>query len=72
MKEDGLLTDEEKKPHIGSDEAGKGDFFGPLVIAGVYTNESVVRTLLDIGIKDSKLLSDKKICEIAPKITIGV
>jgi len=68
MKEEGIVTEEDKKPHIGTDEAGKGDFFGPLVVAGVYINEETAPKLIKAGIKDSKLLSDKKICEIAPKI----
>lgn len=69
MKEDGFLSEEDKKAHIGTDEAGKGDFFGPLVVAGVYIDEARAKELLTLGIKDSKLLSDKKICSLAPKIT---
>lgn len=40
-------------PHIGTDESGKGDFFGPLVIAGVLVDENA-QHFLDLGIKDSK------------------
>jgi ribonuclease HIII len=47
---------------LGVDESGKGDFFGPLCIAGVYVNESVVNAWKDAGIRDSKNIgSDKKI-----------
>lgn len=42
------------EPHFGIDESGKGDFFGPLVIAGVYTDGRIVRSLMDAGIMDSK------------------
>jgi len=56
-------------PRIGVDESGKGDFFGPLCIAGVYVNESVIAAWKEIGIRDSKnISSDKKISELAEKI----
>ena len=42
------------RPRLGVDESGKGDFFGPLVVAGVYVNEAVVRHWQEQGIKDSK------------------
>ena len=44
-------------PHFGVDESGKGDFFGPLVIAGVYTDAGIARQLLDAGVMDSKRIS---------------
>lgn len=44
-------------PHFGIDESGKGDFFGPLVIAGAYTDEAIARQLLEAGIRDSKTIS---------------
>ena len=54
------------RPRLGVDESGKGDFFGPLVVAGVYVNESVVRHWQEKGIKDSKrVTSDKRIGELA-------
>ena len=56
-------------PRIGVDESGKGDFFGPLSIAGVYVNEKVIAAWKEIGIRDSKnISSDKKIAELAEKI----
>jgi ribonuclease HIII len=56
-------------PRIGVDESGKGDFFGPLCIAGVYVNESVIKAWADLGVRDSKnISSDKKISDIAEKI----
>jgi ribonuclease HIII len=56
-------------PRIGVDESGKGDFFGPLSIAGVYVNESVIKAWAEIGVRDSKnISSDKKIAELAEKI----
>ncbi len=56
-------------PHGGIDESGKGDFFGPLVIGGVYVDEKSGAELAAAGVCDSKLIkSDKKICELAQKI----
>src|SRR5438309_5532883 len=42
------------EPHFGVDESGKGDFFGPLVIAGVFVDGKSARQLLDLGVRDSK------------------
>jgi ribonuclease HIII len=54
------------EPHFGIDESGKGDFFGPLVIAGVYVDREVARKFLDAGIQDSKRIgSDKRIRDLA-------
>ncbi len=50
------------EPHFGVDESGKGDFFGPLVIAGVYVDRGIARKLLDAGVQDSKRIgSDARI-----------
>ncbi|MEO6872297.1 MAG: ribonuclease HIII [Chthoniobacterales bacterium] len=57
------------EPHFGIDESGKGDFFGPLVIAGVYTDRGIARTFLDGGIQDSKRIgSDAKIHQLAKMV----
>ncbi|WP_367870259.1 ribonuclease HIII [Luteolibacter sp. Populi] len=56
-------------PHFGIDESGKGDYFGPLVIAGVYTDAPVARALRAAGVMDSKrIASAKRIRELAEKI----
>ncbi|MES2709138.1 MAG: ribonuclease HIII [Verrucomicrobiota bacterium] len=56
-------------PHFGIDESGKGDFFGPLVIAGVYTDADVARRLLAAGVQDSKAItSDARIRSLADVI----
>lgn len=49
-----VLEPEHFEPHFGIDESGKGDFFGPLVIAGVYTDAAIARRLIDAGVTDSK------------------
>ena len=48
------------EPHFGIDESGKGDFFGPLVIAGVYVDKDVARKLIDSGIMDSKRITSAR------------
>lgn len=56
-------------PRIGVDESGKGDFFGPLCVAGVYVNESVLRAWKNAGVQDSKnIKDDNKIAQIAQVI----
>lgn len=56
-------------PHFGIDESGKGDFFGPLVIAGAYVDAAVARKLLDAGVQDSKRIgSDARIYALARTI----
>ena len=54
--------------YIGTDESGKGDFFGPLVIAGVYVDEVLAEKFQTLGIKDSKKLDDKTIMKFAAEI----
>ena len=54
--------------HIGVDEAGKGDYFGYLVIAGVVLDDTNEKKLKLLGVKDSKLLSDIAVKKIASEI----
>lgn len=64
-----ILNPELLLPRLGVDESGKGDFFGPLCIAGVYVNEAIVTRWRDSGIRDSKAISsDRKIIEFAELI----
>jgi ribonuclease HIII len=64
-----VLNPELLQPRIGVDESGKGDFFGPMCIAGVYVNESVITAWKDAGVRDSKhISSDKKIADLAKLI----
>ena len=57
-------------PWIGTDESGKGDYFGPLVSAAVYVEDQILERLAALGVKDSKLLSDKRARELAERIRI--
>ncbi len=56
-------------PRIGVDESGKGDFFGPMCIAGVYVNRDVLMAWRDIGVRDSKSISsESQVARLAKKI----
>ena len=56
-------------PHMGIDESGKGDFFGPLVIAAVYVDEGLARAFREMGVKDSKrITSDKRAMDLSDAI----
>lgn len=54
--------------HIGMDESGKGDWFGPLVIAAVFIDEQTARKLRSIGVRDSKTLTGDTILRLASQI----
>lgn len=56
-------------PRLGVDESGKGDFFGPLCVAGVYVNADVIRSWKSAGVRDSKSIgSDAQIAKLATLI----
>lgn len=56
-------------PRIGIDESGKGDFFGPMVIAGYLITEGSASLLAELGVRDSKrITSDQKIANIANQL----
>ena len=58
----------ENDPHIGTDEAGKGDFFGPLVTAGVFVDERVAKLLRALNVRDSKTVGDRELRVLAGNI----
>lgn len=55
-------------PRIGTDEAGKGDYFGYLVVSGVFVDSGSEELLVKDGVRDSKLLSDTAVETLAKKI----
>lgn len=64
---------EEKKTFInessiGSDEVGTGDYFGPLIVTAAYVSKENIAWMQDLGVKDSKKLTDDKIIKIAPDL----
>ena len=71
VKKDEKELYEERKQYfyidsIGSDEVGTGDYFGPIVVTASYVNKSDITFLEELGVKDSKKLTDKKIIKITP------
>ncbi len=72
---DGSETKEQEKrtdildmATIGSDEVGTGDYFGPIVVTATFVKKEDFEYLINLGVKDSKKLDDKKILNIAPEI----
>lgn len=64
-----VLNPEANAPHMGVDESGKGDFFGPLVIAAAYVDETIAKDLKAMNVRDSKnITSDKSAQDLARKI----
>lgn len=53
---------------VGSDEVGTGDYFGPIVVTASYVSEDNLKKVEELGVRDSKKLTDDKIVEIAPKL----
>lgn len=53
---------------VGSDEVGTGDYYGPIVVTASYVNKEDISFLTELGVKDSKKLSDEQILKIVPKI----
>ena len=53
---------------IGSDEVGTGDYFGPIVVTSCYVSKENIDFLIDLGVRDSKKLTDEKIMKLVPEI----
>ena len=53
---------------IGSDEVGTGDYFGPIIVTGALVTKNDIKFLEDLGIKDSKVLTDEFIINTVPKL----
>lgn len=53
---------------IGSDEVGTGDYFGPIVVTATYVSKENIDFLLELGVKDSKKMSDIEIKKVVPQI----
>ncbi|MGD9895750.1 MAG: ribonuclease HIII [Candidatus Methylacidiphilaceae bacterium] len=63
------LEPEESLPHAGSDECGKGDFFGPLIVAAAYVDPEIARALRRLGVRDSKeVKSDRRAIQLSEEI----
>ena len=53
---------------IGSDEVGTGDYFGPIVVTATYVEKENIDFLLDLGVKDSKKMTDNDILRVVPEV----
>ena len=53
---------------IGSDEVGTGDYFGPIVVTASYVKKEDIDFLLELGVKDSKKMTDNDIIKVVPQI----
>ena len=53
---------------IGSDEVGNGSYFGALTVCAVYLDADDRAKIEGLGVKDSKLLTDAQILDLAPKL----
>jgi len=60
-----------QKGHIGTDESGKGDYFGPLVVAGFFLPDEQQNVLTELGIKDSKRHTDNRVRKLADILKKG-
>ncbi len=69
MRQSNLFRD--AQGHMGTDESGKGDYFGPLVAAGVYVPDGQEEVLREYGVRDSKRVSDNRVRELAEVVTQG-
>jgi ribonuclease HIII len=62
------MTEYDYTPHLGLDESGKGDYFGPLCVAAVYGDENIIKQFVKMGVTDSKKLSDKRALQLTKEI----
>lgn len=53
---------------VGSDEVGTGDYYGPIVVTASFVSKENIPFLTELGVRDSKKLSDEQILKIVPKI----
>jgi ribonuclease HIII len=53
---------------VGSDEVGTGDYYGPIVVTASFVSKDNIPFLTELGVRDSKKLSDEQILKIVPKI----
>ena len=57
---------------IGSDEVGTGDYFGPIIVTAAYVSKDKIEFLEELGVKDSKKLTDEDILKIVPKFVKNI
>ena len=62
------LSPEMFAPHAGSDESGKGDYFGPLVVCCAYADEALGDEMAKLGVRDCKQMSDKSVLTVGARL----
>ena len=67
-EEDLDTTDYYNISSIGSDEVGTGDYFGPIIVTASYVSKDKISYLEELGVRDSKKVTDDKIMKIAPEL----
>ena len=63
-----VLQPELFSAHAGSDESGKGDYFGPLVVCCAFTDERLSDEMLKLGVKDCKQMTDKSVLAVGARL----
>jgi len=64
-----VLNPRAYEPHIGVDESGKGDYFGPMVVAAVFASKEAFPKFKELNVRDSKkITSDRAAIDLARKI----
>ena len=63
-----VLSPDAFAPHAGSDESGKGDYFGPLVVCCAYSDEKLADAMVEMGVKDCKQMSDKAVLSVGARL----
>ena len=63
-----ILNPEATAPHGGGDESGKGDYFGPLVVACCYVDEKLAEKMQEMGVKDCKQMTDASVLSVGSQI----
>ena len=65
-----VLDPEAAAPHAGSDESGKGDYFGPLIVCCAYVDEDLAKEMAKLGVKDCKQMTDKAVLAVGAKLRV--
>lgn len=68
IKGDTLPENFERFSVVGSDETGTGDYFGPIIVAACFVREDQVKLVKELGVKDSKMLTDELMRKMAPDL----
>ena len=63
-----VLQPELFSAHAGSDESGKGDYFGPLVVCCAFTDERLSDEMIKLGVKDCKQMTDKAVLSVGARL----